>query len=209
MVLALLLIAQKKRACLTLEEVAWIKERWHDVNRLKVGHLFLSYDMFVVGSVKEAMSGNAEPLAMFPPAWHFMAKNTPFSTNKVTRCLNNWPSICIQEWVTLWKSFLKYFTFVHCKRKHTPVHPEEIGRPFVFRGGSHFAGPGQMTLSCLQLNCAVKPWSHTSAFPLSLKRNLLPPKGVTTNIPKINSRRESLGKRYRINRNRKCKLRKP
>ena len=108
-----------------------------------------------------------------------------------------------------YNNFLKYFTFVHCKRKHTLVHPEEIGRPFVFRGGSHFAGPGQMTLSCLQLNCAVKPWSHTSAFPLSLKRNLLPPKGFTTNIPKINSRRESLGKRYRINRNRKCKLRKP
>ena len=71
------------------------------MNRLKVGHLFLSYDMLVVGSVKEAMSGYAEPLAMFSPAWDFMAKNTPFATNKVTRCLNNWLSICIREWVTL------------------------------------------------------------------------------------------------------------
>ena len=54
-----------------------------------------------------------------------------------------------------------------------------------------------MTLSCLQLNGAVKPWSRTSAFPLSLKRNLLQSKGFsktfTTNIPKIKfslSRRE-------------------
>ena len=50
-----------------------------------------------------------------------------------------------------------------------------------------------MTLSCLQLNGAVKPWSHTSAFPLSLKMNLLQSKGFTNNIPKIKfslSRRE-------------------
>ena len=58
----------------------------------------------------------------------------------------------------------------------------------------------------------IVPWSLEVIHLLSLcleKRNLMQSKGFTTNIPKINSRRESHGKRYRINRNRKCKLRKP